>query len=122
MVAVTRQNNNIHQNICDSTVSPKQCSNFNYKKSHENVSKSSTAKFWKSTEDLVINKIKMLMRNCEMWETYFLVHLNLVYISNNSTSLVIASQDECLKPVARKNYRERNMSLIYWPEGQKVDL
>ena len=36
MVAVTRQNNNIHQNICDSTVSPKQYSNFNYKKSHEN--------------------------------------------------------------------------------------
>lgn len=61
------------------------------------------------------------IRNCEiLWETHFQVYFNLVY--NSSASLVIASQGGSYKPGAWKNYREWNMSFIFWPEGQRVNL
>ena len=61
------------------------------------------------------------VRNCEiLWETHFLVHFNLVY--NNSALLVMASQGGSHKPAAWGNYRDRNISLVFWPEGQSVDL
>lgn len=60
------------------------------------------------------------VRNCEiLWEAHFLVHFNLV--CHNSASLVMASQGGSHKPGAGKNYRVRNMSLIFWPKGQRVD-
>lgn len=46
-------------------------------------------------------------------------HFNLVY--NNSASVVMVSQGGNHKPGIWKNFMERNMILIFCPEGQRVE-
>lgn len=61
------------------------------------------------------------IRNCEIWwGTHFMNHFNLV--CNNSASLVMASQGGNHKPGIWKNFIKRNMSFIFWSEGQRVDM
>lgn len=60
------------------------------------------------------------LKNCELWwGTHFVNHFNLV--CNNSASLVMASHGGNHKPGIWKNFMERNMILIFWPEGQRVE-